>query len=118
MKDKLGREIVGQKFDQKSVTQKLGYIPLTRRMDEINEAGIRLLMRRAEQYDFPDGKIDESFYDPLRKLNVDLADITQLDLRIKARMKEKADMLAQQKEAEKTKDVVTDDNPADSAAAS
>ena len=42
-------------------------------------AGQRLRSYRAEQFDFPDGEIDESFSDPTRSGNFDLADGTMLE---------------------------------------
>lgn len=68
---------IPEKLDQISKTQKSGYITAQKRIETIMLAGQRLKESRQEMYDWPDGNIDEDFYDPTRRKGYDLADATQ-----------------------------------------
>jgi len=87
-------------------TEKQGYIPAKQRIENLIDAGKRLKEYRNEQYDFPDGKIDENFMDPTRTRNFDMADATalkhDLDIRTKERKASQAALEAS-REAEKQK---------------
>lgn len=63
--------------NQKSKTQKTGYIPAKQRVENLMLAGQRLKEYRNEQYDWPDGNIDENYIDPTRRKGYDLADASQ-----------------------------------------
>lgn len=63
--------------EQKSKTQKTGYISAKQRIENLMLAGNRLKEYRQEQYDWPDGNIDENFVDPTRRKGYDLADASQ-----------------------------------------
>lgn len=54
-----------------------GYIPAVKRIENIINAGQRLVTARTEQYDFPDGKDDGSI-DPTRRLDFDMAEASTL----------------------------------------
>lgn len=54
-----------------------GYIPANKRIENIINAGQRLMNSRSEQYDFPDGKDDGSI-DPTRRLDFDMAEASTL----------------------------------------
>ena len=71
------------------ITERAGYIPAKMRIEQMILAGQRLRSFRAEQFDFPDGKIDESFFDPTRSVNFDLADGTMLEVELQARIEAK-----------------------------
>lgn len=71
------------------ITERAGYIPAKMRIEQMILAGQRLRSYRAEQFDFPDGKIDESFSDPTRSGNFDLADGTMLEAQLQARIEAK-----------------------------
>lgn len=78
----------GEKNPGKDVVERAGYIPAKIRIEEMILAGQRLRSYRAEQFDFPDGEIDENFTDPTRNLNYDLADATQQGLQVSDRLEE------------------------------
>lgn len=77
-----------------------GYVPSKLRIEQFIDAGKRLVAYRKEQFDFPEGEIDENFYDPTRRLDYDLADASQDAMRVKNRID---DQVEEQKalEAEK-----------------
>ena len=59
----------------KNLVEKSGYISAQARIENMILAGQRLVEYRKEMYDFSDGKdIDESFTDPTRSKNFDMAD--------------------------------------------
>ena len=62
-----------------------GYIPAHKQINNLINAGQRLVAARAEMYDFPDGEIDENFSDPTRNGNFDLADATQINLQMETK---------------------------------
>nr|QJB20396.1 MAG: hypothetical protein [Microvirus sp.] len=64
-----------------------GYIPAHKQINNLINAGQRLVAARAEMYDFPDGAIDENFNDPTRNGNFDLADASQLALQVEAHLR-------------------------------
>nr|QJB18784.1 MAG: hypothetical protein [Microvirus sp.] len=64
--------------DGKSIVEDAGYIPAKTRIENMIFAGQRLAESRKENFDFQPGQdIDESFYDPTRKKNFDLAEASQ-----------------------------------------
>lgn len=72
----------------KSNVERAGYIPTKKRIENLMLAGQRLVESRREEYDFPDGKIDENFSDPTRSPNFDLADATALSRAVDSRLSE------------------------------
>ncbi|QXP44171.1 MAG: hypothetical protein [Arizlama microvirus] len=64
-----------------------GYIPAQKRIENLIMAGQRLRDYRAQQFDFPDGEIDEDYEDPTRDIR-DLAEATQLSFQAEARLKQ------------------------------
>ena len=74
----------------KSLVEKAGYIPAQARIENMILAGQRLVEHRKEMYDFSDGKdIDESFTDPTRSKNYDMADAFIMSEVIKNNIKQK-----------------------------
>jgi len=64
-----------------------GYIPAHKQIENLLMAGKRLVSFR-EQYDFTgDKEIDESFTDPTRARNFDLADASQLALQVEENLR-------------------------------
>jgi len=64
--------------DGLSATESAGYIPPKKQIENLINAGKRLLEWRKEQYDFPeDDNVDESFEDPTRRSGYDLADASR-----------------------------------------
>lgn len=88
------------------LVEKQGYIPAKKRIENLMLAGQRLNMARKEQYDFPDGNIDENVYDPTRRKDYDLADAFQDSQRLERSLK--ASQIAQEskKQAEKAQEGV------------
>ena len=73
--------------DEKLV-ETAGYIPAQKRIENMINAGQRLVDYRKSQYDFDDEKsIDPDFRDPGRSLNFDMADATQLQLSTAERLR-------------------------------
>lgn len=64
-------------------------------------AGQRLVSSRRESYDFPDGQIDETYYDPTRKKDFDLADAFQMAEISKQSLKASQTAQETRKEADK-----------------
>jgi hypothetical protein len=60
-----------------------GYLPAEKRITNIMLAGQRLSDYRKATFDFPDGNIDEDFYDPTRDKNFDIVDAQNLASTIK-----------------------------------
>lgn len=77
-----------EKNNGKRHVDKTGFIPAQRRIENIINAGRRLVAARSEMYDFPDDKIDENFIDPTRSPNFDMADAFQLSEVAKNNMQE------------------------------
>lgn len=71
-------EITFEKLSQKSEVETAGYMTAQQRIENMMLAGRKLVQYRREQFDFPDGQIDESFTDPTRSKNFDFADGTRL----------------------------------------
>lgn len=61
----------------KRMVEIAGYIPANKRIENIINAGQRLVLSRSEQYDFPDGN-DDGSTDPTRKLDFDMAEASTL----------------------------------------
>jgi len=70
-----------------SKVDRAGYISGQKRIENLMNAGARLVQSRREMYDFPDGEVDEDFYDPTRNKNYDLADGTQQMMAAEGRLK-------------------------------
>lgn len=66
----------------KRITEAAGYIPADKQIEAFMLAGQRLAAARKELYDFSDGVEDESFYDPTRSPNYDLADASQAGIAV------------------------------------
>lgn len=74
-----------EKNPGKSIVETAGYIPAKNRIENMILAGQRLVDYRKSQFDFEDhDKIDETFSDPTRRPNYDLADATQDNYRLEA----------------------------------
>ena len=103
----------------KNLVEKAGYIPAQARIENMILAGQRLVEHRKEMYDFSDGNdIDETFSDPTRSKNYDLADAFIMSEAIKnnARQKEllKASQTAQDGSGAVQKEEKGDNNPPES----
>lgn len=66
-----------ESLNQDSKTQKVGYISAKSRIENLMLAGQRLKEYRQEQYDWPDGNIDENYVDPTRRRGYDMSDASQ-----------------------------------------
>lgn len=64
---------VYEKIDNKKVVDPAGYISAQKRIENLINAGQRLVLGRKEQYDF-EGEIPEDHYDPTRSKNYDIVD--------------------------------------------
>lgn len=81
----------------KNLVEKAGYIPAQARIENMILAGQRLVEHRKEMYDFSDGKdIDESFTDPTRSKNYDMADAFVMSEAIKYNVMQKELLKASQ----------------------
>lgn len=87
----------GEKIAGKRITESAGYVPAKTKIEEMIQAGQRLVDYRAENYDFPpDTKVTEEeileYFDPSRSPGFDVVDaqnMTQDALnRVKARQKD------------------------------
>lgn len=65
------------------LVESAGYLPAEKRITNIMLAGQRLSDYRKATFDFPDGNIDEDFYDPTRDKNFDIVDAQNLASTIK-----------------------------------
>ena len=79
---------IPEKNSGEILIEKAGYISAEKRITNLMLAGQRLVESRKAQYDFPDGKIDETFSDPTRRKGYDPADATQDQLQIINRVQE------------------------------
>lgn len=86
---------IPEKNSGRSPVETAGYIPANQRIENMMLAGQRLSESRKEQYDFPDGEIDESYNDPTRSKNFDLADASQIQNNIEFEQKLKNDQKKQ-----------------------
>nr|WAE43342.1 MAG: hypothetical protein [Microviridae sp.] len=69
------------------LTEQFGYIPPKKQIEDMIDAGLRLAESRG-QYDWDDdGDVDEMASDPTWSPNYDLADATQQQLAVQARLK-------------------------------
>lgn len=84
-----------------SKVEKQGYISAEKRIGAIMAAGMRLDSSRREQFDFPDGQVDESFIDPTRSGNYDMADAFQDGLATQGRLNAQKKAAIDAAEAEK-----------------
>lgn len=83
------------------LVEKQGYISAQKRIENLMLAGRRLDIARKEQYDFPDGVIDENAYDPTRRPDYDLAEATQDSFRLERALKARQTAQEAQKAASK-----------------
>lgn len=90
----------------KRLVEKQGYISAQKRIENLMLAGQRLNIARKEQFDFPDGNIDENVYDPTRRKDYDLAEAFQDSQRINSRLKASQNAQEARIEAEKAKEGV------------
>lgn len=90
----------------KRLVEKQGYISAQQRIENLMLAGRRLDFARKEQYDFPDGNIDENAFDPTRRRDYDLADATQDSFRLETALKARQTAQEAQKAASKALDGV------------
>lgn len=81
--------------------EKGNYLPAKKRIENLMLAGQRLNQSRQESYDFPDGNIDENFFDPTRNKSFDMADAFQLSQMTEARLKAFQTAQEQREEAKK-----------------
>lgn len=94
----------------KSLVEKAGYIPAQARIENMMLAGQRLIEHRQELYDFKRGEEpDESFYDPTRSKNFDLADAFIMREAIENNRKQKEILKASSTALEPQNEVLTDD---------
>lgn len=70
------------------ITETAGYQPAQDRIEDMILAGQRLILSKAEEYDFPGTKPDDEFWDPTRARGFDLADVFQLKEQLKRKKKE------------------------------
>lgn len=96
----------------KRLVEKAGYIPAKDRIENMILAGQRLIEHRMSMYDFDSNKeLDESFYDPTRSKNFDMADAFQMQQNVENNIKQKqllkASQTAQQPQNEVLKESET-----------
>lgn len=70
------------------ITESAGYIPAEVQIMEMIESGKRLGEFRKENYDFAPDDEDDGRVDPTREKGFDMADASQIDLRLSAKFKE------------------------------
>jgi len=81
----------------KRLVEKAGYIPAKDRIENMILAGQRLIEHRMSMYDFDSNKeFDESYYDPTRSKNFDIADAFQLSLNAENNLKQRELLKASQ----------------------
>jgi len=80
-----------EKMDPLTLTESAGYLPSKVQIENLIQAGRRLMQWRKEQYDFPeDSDVDESFEDPTRRSGYDLADASRDGAAVAARLRAQA----------------------------
>jgi len=80
-----------EKMDPLTLTESAGYLPSKVQIENLIQAGKRLVQWRKEQYDFPeDQDVDESFEDPTRRPGYDLADASRDGAAVAARLRAQA----------------------------
>jgi len=78
-------------MSSETLTESAGYIPPKVQIENLLEAGKRLVEYRKEQYDFPDDtSVDESLEDPTRRPGYDLADASVQLQNIQQRLRSQA----------------------------
>lgn len=83
------KSFAGEKNDGKIIVETAGYIPAEKQIQNLMLAGQRLAAYRAEQYDYPDGKIDiNARPDPTRRKDFDYADASMLQQTVTERLEE------------------------------
>ena len=91
----------------KRLVEKAGYIPAKDRIENMILAGQRLIEHRMSMYDFDSNKeLDESFYDPTRSKNFDLADAFQLSQNAENNLKQRELLKASQTAPELSEEVL------------
>ena len=87
----------------KSKVETAGYIPAKMQIENMILAGQRLAEYRQGLYDFgPNDPDDDSFYDPTRRPNYDMAEAAQDALSVSRRLSEQAERAKEQENAKKT----------------
>lgn len=101
-----------------TLVEKAGYISARERIENMILAGQRLVDSRRARHDFAEGEpLDESFTDPTRARNFDLADATQMQLRTDYNIAQSAALAQTEADAKATQTqtgasgAVTDSNP-------
>jgi len=80
-----------EKMDPLTLTESAGYLPSKVQIENLIQAGRRLVAYRKEMYDFPeDSDVDESFEDPTRRPGYDLADASRDRADVTARLRAQA----------------------------
>lgn len=78
-------------LEKGSKTEKAGYVPAKKRIEDLINAGKRLSDYRKALYDFNEGEFDENLpIDPTRSGSYDMADATQQSIEVAARLAEQA----------------------------
>lgn len=95
----------GEENSGELVTERAGFIPMKKRIEEMILSGERLANSRSEAYDFQDGKDDGSSIPVDRNLDYDLADassmLNTLDSRFnQQKLKETEDTTKEKKQDE------------------
>lgn len=91
----------------KRLIEKAGYIPAKDRIENMILAGQRLIEHRMSMYDFDSNKeFDESYYDPTRSKNFDMADAFQMKQNVENNIKQKELLKASQTVAEPPDEVL------------
>ena len=91
-------ELFDEEFEAgggEEIVDAAGYVPAEQQILTMINAGIRLDENRKEMYDYegqvgPDTEFGDIGYDITRSPNIDPADISQLSLRLNARLAEQA----------------------------
>lgn len=91
-------ETVKEKNNGKKKVETAGYIPAITQIENLINAGMRLNQYRDEMYDFGAAEeVDDSFSDPTRNPNFDMADASMLAKEVEMNLR------AQKEEAEREK---------------
>nr|QJB19359.1 MAG: hypothetical protein [Microvirus sp.] len=91
----------------KRLVEKAGYIPAKDRIENMILAGQRLIEHRMSMYDFESNKeLDESYYDPTRSKNFDMADAFQMQQNVENNIKQKELLKASQTAPEPSGEVL------------
>jgi len=91
----------------KRLVEKAGYIPAKDRIENMILAGQRLIEHRMSMYDFDSNKeLDESYYDPTRSKNFDMADAFQMQQNVENNLKQRELLKASQTAPEPPEEVL------------